>query len=108
MYAVDISIVLDYVRVTCDIKFDPEITPICDQGDSSVTFMENDTFIYEENWPNKGSKPSIDIRFTPAEPRGLLLYTGSKYGEFFALEIFDRKLYMVTNVGNGGVRKQVS
>lgn len=86
--------------------FKPPIDFICDKGDSSVTFKSNDTYIYEESWANKGNKPSIEIRFTTVEPRGLLLATGGT--EFFALEIFDRKLYMVTNAGNGPVhRRQV-
>lgn len=87
--------------------FTPEIAFICDHGNAPVTFTENNTYISVGQWANAGKKPSVEVRFTTPEPRGLLLFTGSRDSDFFALEVFDRKLYMVTDVGNGIVRKQV-
>lgn len=91
--------------------FDPAIDFECDTGGSSVTFLKNDTFIDGGVWVKKGSKPSIKITFTAAEPRGLLLFTGTEkgrgYDEFFAVEIFDRLLYLVADVGNGVERRKV-
>lgn len=88
--------------------FEPEIDFICDVGDAAVTFMENNTYINLDKWDNVGKKPSLEVRFTTVEPRGLLLFAGSKDDDYFALEMFDNKLYMVTDVGNGMVRRQVS
>ncbi|XP_067933212.1 uncharacterized protein [Watersipora subatra] len=101
----------EFVRASCDMVFDPAIDFECDTGGSSVTFLKNDTFIDGGVWVKKGSKPSIKITFTAAEPRGLLLFTGTEkrrgYGEFFAVEIFDRLLYLVADVGNGVERRKV-
>lgn len=87
--------------------FEPEIDFICETGDASVTFLENNTYISDVPWANKGSKPSIEVKFTTPESKGLLFFAGDKNDRYFALEVFDRILYMVTNVGNGVVRKQV-
>ena len=97
----------DYVRTSCDMVFEPEIEFICDKGDSAVTFLENDTYIMLGEWANVGKKPSLEVRFTTVEPRGLLLFAGAEGDDYFALEVFDDKLYMVTDVGYGPVRKQV-
>lgn len=88
-------------------KFDPPIDAICDEGDAPVTFLENDTYIIEQSWSKKGKKPSLEVIFTTVEPRGLLLFTGTKTGRYFALEVFDRNLYMVADVGNGLVQQMV-
>lgn len=96
-----------YVRAHCDVTFSPDIDALCDYGESPVTFLQNDTFISLNKWANVGKKPSIELRFTTVEPRGLLLFTGQTGKDYFALEVFDRKLYMVADLGNGPMRKQV-
>lgn len=97
-----------YVRVHCDLRYEPMISdPLCDQGVSPITFLENNTYIYIDEWANVGKKPSLEVRFTTVEPRGLLLFTGERNGRYFALEVFDRNLYMVADFGNGLVTRQV-
>jgi len=89
--------------------FEPPIDPVlCDIGDQPITFMSNETYITLNKEKLLGQKPSLSLRFTTVEPDGLLLFSGRRDMEYFALEVYDRKLWMVTDAGYGPVRRQVS